>query len=425
MSKYNVPFCDTFLDLAKKVNQLEAMEYILKYQEKKDLQKEKVHAAIFEVGQHASQKRFYLFNGKENWVKQYHVAHGSGSEGDKNDGWADQFSNKPGSNATSLGLYLCAEDYIGKNGRSLKLDGLEATNSNARARSVVIHGAKYVTENGAEAGDSHGCPALDHAVVQDVINRLIRGSYLYIYVRPKVVVAPTPVVPEKTAKKLLWYPKALIRKDLKKPSKGQYKSKSGLSVGSIVHFTAGNYSKGKQNAIDTIDGSPYSFHCIATDGTFVQANPINEWGYHAGISAWKINGKKVSSVSDYLDGIEMNNPGRLEKIAGKYYSYFNKKTPIDPKFVNVVSKDDDNIQAGYYMKYTPQQIETLIDYLCWRKFNDPENYNFDYVLGHDEVAGKKGIGYNRKNDPGGALPMNMTKFRELLKKTYLERYGSK
>jgi hypothetical protein len=37
------------------------------------------------------------------------------------------------------------------------------------------------------------------------------------------------------------------------------------------------------------------------------------------------------------------------------------------------------------------------------------------VLGHDEVSGPKGLGWRRKNDPGGALSCTMSKFREKLK----------
>lgn len=186
MSKYLVPYADSFLEAAAKVGQTTAMETLLAYQQAKEPKSTKRYAAIFEIGQHASQKRFYLFDGKTGTVKQLHAAHGSGSEGDKNDGFATVFSNTPDSRCSSLGLYKCGETYIGKHGRSLRLDGLEKSNSNARKRAIVMHGADYVREvSGAESGDSWGCPALSNKEVQSVIDCLVSGSLLLIYKKGK------------------------------------------------------------------------------------------------------------------------------------------------------------------------------------------------------------------------------------------------
>ena len=50
-----------------------------------------------------------------------------------------------GSRQSSLGLFRTADTYVGQNGYSLRLDGLEpGFNSQARARAIVMHGAKYV-----------------------------------------------------------------------------------------------------------------------------------------------------------------------------------------------------------------------------------------------------------------------------------------
>ena len=88
------------------------------------------------------------------------VAHGrnSGLE------YANRFSNKISSHQTSLGFYRTAETYIGKHGFSLRLDGLEFSNSNARKRAVVIHQADYASANfikrNGRLGRSYGCPSL-------------------------------------------------------------------------------------------------------------------------------------------------------------------------------------------------------------------------------------------------------------------------
>lgn len=108
-------------------------------------------------------------------------AHGKGSGREM----ATHFSNKPGSLQTSLGFYLTAEEYIGKNGRSLRLDGLDdGFNTNARRRYVVMHGADYVSQDTIDAlgylGNSEGCPAVSHAVNHQVIDWVKDKSVLFI-----------------------------------------------------------------------------------------------------------------------------------------------------------------------------------------------------------------------------------------------------
>lgn len=98
---------------------------------------------------------------------------------------AEEFSNIPGSHQTSLGFYLTAEEYIGANGRSLRLDGLDAEfNTNARRRYVVMHGADYVSQDTIDAngylGNSEGCPAVSHEVNHQIIDWVKGGSVLFI-----------------------------------------------------------------------------------------------------------------------------------------------------------------------------------------------------------------------------------------------------
>lgn len=99
--------------------------------------------------------------------------------------FAQDFSNTESSHQSSLGFYLTGEVYDGKHDRSLKLDGLEYSNSNARERGVVVHAAEYVSydyikENG-RLGRSYGCPALPHDGYESVIKRIKEGSCFFIY----------------------------------------------------------------------------------------------------------------------------------------------------------------------------------------------------------------------------------------------------
>jgi hypothetical protein len=110
------------------------------------------------------------------------VAHGRGS----GDNYATSFSNRADSHQTSLGLFRTAETYIGGNGYSMRLDGLEpGVNDNARARAIVMHGAWYVDPSLAakqgRLGRSYGCPALREQVARVVIDELKDRNLLFSY----------------------------------------------------------------------------------------------------------------------------------------------------------------------------------------------------------------------------------------------------
>jgi hypothetical protein len=110
------------------------------------------------------------------------VAHGRGS----GDNYATSFSNAADSHQTSLGLFRTGETYIGGNGYSLRLDGLEpGVNDNARARAIVMHGAWYVdpavVAQQGRLGRSYGCPALRQQVARVVIDELKDRNLLFSY----------------------------------------------------------------------------------------------------------------------------------------------------------------------------------------------------------------------------------------------------
>jgi hypothetical protein len=87
------------------------------------------------------------------------VAHGSG----RNYSEQIEFSNQPGSYCTSLGRYKVGTSYNGSFGLAFKLHGLDATNSNAYARAVVLHGHSCVPDSETapyEICQSWGCPTV-------------------------------------------------------------------------------------------------------------------------------------------------------------------------------------------------------------------------------------------------------------------------
>ena len=143
---------------------------------------------LFDASKPATDKRFTVVDlrGKEPVViLRTTVAHGAGSDPNA-DGVIDQFSNTPNSLATSLGLYKVGEGYVGKNGLSYRLDGLDPTNSNARSRAVVSHPSLYV--NNYRAGRSQGCPALSREAFNELQDQGVfnTSAYLVIYTSSKL-----------------------------------------------------------------------------------------------------------------------------------------------------------------------------------------------------------------------------------------------
>jgi L,D-transpeptidase catalytic domain len=110
------------------------------------------------------------------------VAHGRAS----GDNFATRFSNEIDSHQTSLGVFRTADVYVGSNGYSLRLDGLESgVNDRARERAIVMHGAPYVSDATARAlgrlGRSWGCPALPLSVARNIIDTIKGGSLVFAY----------------------------------------------------------------------------------------------------------------------------------------------------------------------------------------------------------------------------------------------------
>lgn len=126
--------------------------------------------------------RFHLVNLADGNVRSHLVAHGRGSD-PAHTGWLERFSNDPRSNATSAGAYRTGSLYLGAHGRSMRLEGLDPTNSNALSRAIVVHGAWYVTEemigHSGMLGRSQGCFAVADSSLPEIMARLGPGRLIY------------------------------------------------------------------------------------------------------------------------------------------------------------------------------------------------------------------------------------------------------
>lgn len=173
---------EIFLQLAGSVGQAAAAKRLMDFKAKNDATSRPRYYAIVDFDQPSTSRRFYVFDTVEGRVTSYLVSHGRGSEGANDDGIAEAFSNQDGSNSSSLGIYRTLDEYNGKHGRSLRLEGLEATNSNVLARGVVLHTADYVSDDfirqTGRLGRSEGCFAVDKAVGNTLIDQLKGGMYI-------------------------------------------------------------------------------------------------------------------------------------------------------------------------------------------------------------------------------------------------------
>lgn len=242
-------------------------------------------------------------------------------------------------------------------------------------------------------------------------------------------IASTPPLPpneteEEKESKELWYPFRKIvneHKDDRMRTRGYYQER--FPKGAVIHFTAGRsrgIDGGLRNAttesgqgirsLKSALKSPYTYFLIDREGNVYQNFPLNRWGYHAGKSSYP---GLADDVSTDLVGIEVMNAGTLKKVYGldKYVAWFTNVDKGDAYFEPHEMEHwqkTENIQAGYYHKFSNAQKKALVKLILWLNDQSSE-FNLDYVVGHDEVAPE------RKCDPGGSLGMPMSHFREMLK----------
>lgn len=139
--------------------------------------------SICDFSQSSRDKRMYVIDVQHRkLLYRTYVAHGQNS----GDEYATSFSNDPDSYKSSLGFYVTMRTYLGHNGLSLKLNGVDpGYNDMALKRQIVLHGSSYVSakymKDYGELGTSLGCPALPTAVSGEIIHVVKGGSCLFIY----------------------------------------------------------------------------------------------------------------------------------------------------------------------------------------------------------------------------------------------------
>lgn len=144
------------------------------YDNLKNKLKKPEYLGVINYRQHSSEPRLYLIDMNSGKVEKMQVSHGEGSD-QKNTGYPKLFSNTVDSHMSSIGAFITSEPYYGKSGYSLRVDGIEKSNSRMRERSVVIHGSDYVKPNLNPIGRSWGCPAVQRDKSKTLIENIKEG----------------------------------------------------------------------------------------------------------------------------------------------------------------------------------------------------------------------------------------------------------
>jgi hypothetical protein len=138
--------------------------------------------AIADFSRPSSEPRFHVVDLASGQVESHRVCHGRGSD-PAHSGYLERFSNDFGSYATSNGTYTTDDYYDGKYGLSMKVRGLDWSNSNAEARAIVIHNAWYAEDDmiplHGMLGRSEGCFAMSKASQDRVMRKLAGGRMIF------------------------------------------------------------------------------------------------------------------------------------------------------------------------------------------------------------------------------------------------------
>jgi L,D-transpeptidase catalytic domain len=139
--------------------------------------------SIIDYSLPSTQKRMWTFDlEKRRLLFHEFVAHGMNSGENR----TVKFALPKDSHMSMYGLYVTDVTYIGKNGYSMRLKGLDkGYNDTAYDRAVVFHGAPYVNEEmirkHGRLGRSWGCPAVRKEIATPMIDVMKNGSPLFAY----------------------------------------------------------------------------------------------------------------------------------------------------------------------------------------------------------------------------------------------------
>lgn len=129
----------------------------------------------------------------------------------------------------------------------------------------------------------------------------------------------------------------------------------------VIHDTASGLKDDGDVSWLTNPKAKVSAHVvISREGNITQLVPFNRVAWHAGVSSWK----GLKYLNSYAIGIEIDNPGKLQKVREGVYR--NDIVTIDTNknpFLKVEYAKTKAHGAGYWLHYTDEQIKAVKE-LC-------------------------------------------------------------
>ncbi len=134
----------------------------------------------------SNQKRLWVIDmrHKPNLLYTELVTHGHNSGGL----YARHFSNVINSHESSVGAMIASENYYGKYGLSVRIDGIEkGLNNHVRVRDIVFHRSAYATpaflRRAGRLGRSWGCFAIAPRDASKIFKTIGGGSFVFAYTK--------------------------------------------------------------------------------------------------------------------------------------------------------------------------------------------------------------------------------------------------
>lgn len=162
----------------------------------------------------------------------------------------------------------------------------------------------------------------------------------------------------------------------------------------VIHYTAGRSAESTCNWLTSPRAKASAHVVVGRDGSITQLVPFHRVAFHAGKSRWK----ELAQLNRHSIGIELDNPGCLERTGGAWRTWFQRV--VDPDEVIVAAHKHGGREMGWHA-FTEAQIEAALE-LCAALI---ETYGMTEVVGHEDIAP------GRKRDPGPAFPMESFRAR--------------
>ena len=152
----------------------------------------------------------------------------------------------------------------------------------------------------------------------------------------------------------------------------------------VIHYTGGRNASSAASWLCNKAAKASAHLIIGRGGELIQLVPFDRVAWHAGHSVWR--GRP--SVNSYSIGIELDNPGFVKRVGGRWRALA----------LGIDYNDEDVVEDGNkgWVAYTPLQLKRC-DSICRELLQEYSSLND--VAGHADVALPKG----RKLDPGGAF----------------------